>query len=219
MTYTPNVPQFNQTIGQTQAIINANFQYLNTSLQLNHTFNGNAIAGEAAGSHQEVQMPNTPTVEPTSNPTGIRNTIYSFQKNIATTPGTDNVNEVRTYDSATHWMLSHMWTDTIRGSFTTPGGSGLFNIATVPAGYWGIIYMYCASKQVFCQGGFIDDGTNVWGVSCAMDSTSSFSTSFVVKLNNTVSTPTGHVLNGSVSQSVYQGKTFNYVIMLRPAGI
>lgn len=58
MTYTPNTPQATQIIAATQPLIQGNFSYLDTALKVNHTFNGNGIGAEAAGSHQKLDFPN-----------------------------------------------------------------------------------------------------------------------------------------------------------------
>ncbi len=58
MVYTTSVPLANQQIAATQGPIQQNFAALNTSLQLNHTFNGNAIGAEADGSHSRLNFPN-----------------------------------------------------------------------------------------------------------------------------------------------------------------
>lgn len=72
MTYTPNVPQANQTISGTQQPILNNFGYINTTLQVEHVFNGNA-SGQADGTHNKVSMPsrNRPTL-----PAGCQGTYY-----------------------------------------------------------------------------------------------------------------------------------------------
>lgn len=51
MAYTPNVPLVNQTIAASRPIINANFQYLNTIFQVDHTFNDSA---PTEGLHKKV---------------------------------------------------------------------------------------------------------------------------------------------------------------------
>lgn len=89
MSYTPNVPQANQKIAATQAPIEANFQYVNTAMQVNHTFNGNALLGEAAGSHQKVACPNQADI--VSLPTGIAAIMYANAGNFYSYNGTKNV--------------------------------------------------------------------------------------------------------------------------------
>jgi hypothetical protein len=75
MSYTPNVPQANQQIAATQAPILNNFTYINTAMRVNHTWNGNAINTEAAGSHQRLDFPNQGS-DINTLPTGIAAVIY-----------------------------------------------------------------------------------------------------------------------------------------------
>jgi hypothetical protein len=58
MVYTVSVPLQNQQIAATQGPIQQNFAFINSSMQDNHTFNGNPIAGEPNGSHQKLEFPN-----------------------------------------------------------------------------------------------------------------------------------------------------------------
>src|SRR5574338_1201850 len=73
MTYTPNVPQSNQTIAQTTNPIKNNFTYLDTTLKVEHSFNGNA-PGVADGTHLHTSMPNQ--ADPGSLPTGTNGQYY-----------------------------------------------------------------------------------------------------------------------------------------------
>lgn len=81
MPYFNNTPLPTEKIASTQPKILANFAYLQTSLNLNHTFNGNAIGSEATGSHQRLDMPNQ-ALDITSLPTGIAAAVYSIGGNI-----------------------------------------------------------------------------------------------------------------------------------------
>jgi hypothetical protein len=81
MTYTPNVPQATQTIAFTQKLIQDNFTYVDTALKVNHTWNGNGISTEAAGSHQRLDMPNQ-LANIVALPTGINAVIYAIGGNI-----------------------------------------------------------------------------------------------------------------------------------------
>jgi hypothetical protein len=81
MSYTFNVPQASQVVGATQSPIQANFTYLNTALQVDHTFNNNAIAGEAAGSHQRLDFPNQGS-DIASLGTGIAAVLYAIGGNL-----------------------------------------------------------------------------------------------------------------------------------------
>jgi hypothetical protein len=81
MAYFNNTPLATEQIASTQPKILANFAQLQTSLNLNHTFNGNAIGSEASGSHQRLDMPNQ-ALDITSLPTGIAATVYAIGGNI-----------------------------------------------------------------------------------------------------------------------------------------
>ena len=78
MTYTPNVPQATQTIAFTQPIIEANFQYIDTAMKIDHAWNGNEINSQADGSHQKISLPNQPT-DIASLSTGIASVIYAIE--------------------------------------------------------------------------------------------------------------------------------------------
>lgn len=58
MAYTNNVPQGNQQIATTQPLIQANFGFIQTDLQVDHCFNGNGIGGQAEGTHKQIDLPN-----------------------------------------------------------------------------------------------------------------------------------------------------------------
>lgn len=73
MTYTPNVPQANQTIAQTTSPIRDNFTYLDDALQEEHSFNGSA-PGVLVGTHLRTSMPNQ--ADPGSLPAGTNGTYY-----------------------------------------------------------------------------------------------------------------------------------------------
>ncbi len=81
MTYTPNVPQATQTIASTQGPIEANFQYINTAMRIDHAWNGNEINSQADGSHQKISLPNQPT-DIASLGTGIASVIYAIGGNL-----------------------------------------------------------------------------------------------------------------------------------------
>lgn len=58
MTYTPNTPQASQTIAFTQPLIEANFTYIEDSVERDHAWQGNIIGTEEPGRHQKISMPN-----------------------------------------------------------------------------------------------------------------------------------------------------------------
>ena len=76
MTYTNNVPQGNQTIAETQSLIQDNFGFLQTSLRQDHNFNGlNPFGVQQEGTHIQVSMPNQ-SADPVALPTGCAGTYY-----------------------------------------------------------------------------------------------------------------------------------------------
>lgn len=75
MAYTNNVPQGNQTIAQTQPLILGNFGFIQTDLDVEHIFNGNAPFGtQAEGTHIQASMPNQ--ASPPALGTGIAGIYY-----------------------------------------------------------------------------------------------------------------------------------------------
>ncbi len=88
MTYTPNVPQATQTIASTQGPIEANFQYIDTAMKVDHAWNGNEINSQADGSHQKISLPNQPADITGALPTGIASIVYAIGGNIFAWNGT-----------------------------------------------------------------------------------------------------------------------------------
>lgn len=88
MTYTPNVPQATQTIAITQGPIEANFQYIDTAMKIDHAWNGNEINSQADGSHQKISLPNQPTDIIGALPTGIASILYAIGGNLFAWNGT-----------------------------------------------------------------------------------------------------------------------------------
>lgn len=86
MTYTANTPQATQIIAATQPLIQGNFSYLDTALKVNHTFNGNGIGAEAAGSHQKLDFPNQGS-DIAALPAGIAAVQYCIGGNLYTWNG------------------------------------------------------------------------------------------------------------------------------------
>lgn len=75
MAYDNNVPQANQTIAQTQPIINGNFAYIQQHLQDEHDFNGNVPAA-VTGVHKQASMPNRIGGDPVALPAGTNGMYY-----------------------------------------------------------------------------------------------------------------------------------------------
>lgn len=91
MSYTPNVPQANQTIASTTTPIRNNFSFLNTDLQVEHSFNGVPGGGVAEGVHLRTSMPNQ--ADPGSLPAGTSGQYYV------------RLARPRFYDGTTAWQL------------------------------------------------------------------------------------------------------------------
>lgn len=91
MPYTNNTPQATQTIAFTQPLIEDNFGYIAAEQRVNHTWTdnsgSNAIAGEADGSHQELNMPNQLADITGALPTGIAAIMYAKGGNLYTWNG------------------------------------------------------------------------------------------------------------------------------------
>lgn len=75
MAYDNNVPQANQTIAQTQPIINGNFAYIQQHLQDEHDFNGN-VPSAVTGVHKQASMPNRIGGDPGALPAGTNGMYY-----------------------------------------------------------------------------------------------------------------------------------------------
>lgn len=74
MAYTSNIPQGNQQIATTQPLIQANFGFIQSDLQVEHQFNGN-VSGQAEGTHLKASMPNI--TDPSSLPAGTNGIYYT----------------------------------------------------------------------------------------------------------------------------------------------
>jgi hypothetical protein len=139
MAYTVSVPLPNQKIAATQAPIQANFAFINSAMQDNHTFNGNPIAGEADGSHQRLDFPNQVS-DIGVLPSGIAAVEYCKGGNIFSYNGTKN--PMSGYSGS--------------GTNTFPG---TFPIVTVPADSIGfLVVQNTVSGGTFFNIGFMSIG-------------------------------------------------------------
>jgi hypothetical protein len=73
MVYTNNIPQGNQQVATTQPLIQGNFEFIQTDLQVEHSFNGN-VGGLTEGVHLKASMPNQ--ADPVSLPAGTNGMYY-----------------------------------------------------------------------------------------------------------------------------------------------
>jgi len=113
MTYNNAVPQGNQQIAATQAPILGNFSYIDTAMKIDHAWNGNEIASQAAGSHQQIQMPNQAVDWAVSN-AGIAATLYCKGGNLF------SYNGVKNAVSAVSVTGSQLITTVVTTLFTVP---------------------------------------------------------------------------------------------------
>lgn len=195
MTYTPAVPQANQTIASTQSPIEQNFQYLNTAFQYEHNFN-NVLPGIQLGSHQSASMPNLGGLP--SFGTGIDGVYYV------------NGGDAR-YNNGTDYQLN-VWGQVLTGTYTLPNSSAITKIVTLPSGVFGVIYFYSLQNLSVFSGSFVTgvrSGNNTVAVG---NNAAIISVEAPVILIANLST---FDLNGQAWDSSTQGRTYKWVITYR----
>jgi hypothetical protein len=79
MTYTTNMPLVGQNINVTQPLIEANFNYLNTYLGVDHT----QLNGTPIGTHQAIHLERQGTVFPGIDPTTTSSELGFYARNDA----------------------------------------------------------------------------------------------------------------------------------------
>lgn len=89
MAYTNNVPQGNQTIASTTDPIRNNFAFIQTDLQVEHSFNNNS-PGVAEGVHLKASMPHLSPTPSGALPTGTSGMYYVRSGTPRFYDGTDN---------------------------------------------------------------------------------------------------------------------------------
>ena len=126
MSYTPNVPQANQTIASTTTPIRNNFTFINADLQVEHTFNGNTAAAE--GTHTKCSMPGIATP---SLPAGCDGSYY-----------VSNTTSNAKYVTASNNYTLSIYTSLLRGNVSINlAGTNL----PVDANTAGTVWLYNAS--------------------------------------------------------------------------
>lgn len=131
MSYTPNVPQANQTIASTTTPIRNNFTFINTDLQVDHSFNGNSTGAE--GTHLQCRMKGQ-----ASPPALLTNNNGAYYVDTST-PG-----NAQFWDGTNSYKMN-LWRDIITGSFTAnPGGTVAIGLTpgSLPAGVFGELFIY-----------------------------------------------------------------------------
>ncbi len=99
MPYTPNVPQANEQIADTQVPILQNFEYIQTTMQVEHQWNGGPnVTPTPDGTHLQVSMP--AQASPSVLPAGISGIFYT------TLSATPPAGYPRFFDGTTRWHFS-----------------------------------------------------------------------------------------------------------------
>lgn len=127
MTYTSNTPQSNQTIASTTTPIRNNFTFINTDLQVDHSFNGNSTGAE--GTHLQCRMKGQ-----ASHPTLLANNNGAYY--------VDTQNNAQFWDGTNSYKMN-LWRDIITGTVTigsinTPVSIG----ASIPNQVFGELFIY-----------------------------------------------------------------------------
>lgn len=197
MAYTNNVPQGNQTIATTQPIINANFQFIQTGVSVEHNFNASGSGSDMY--HLKASMPNR-ALSPAL-PAGT-NGIYFVSSGAG-----------YFYDGTNNYQLS-IWTGVLKGTFVMSGTLNTpVNVVAIPASVFGVAYFYdiASTLKIVTSGQFVSDGASVYGMSNLSDSTNTDTPVELVTNSGVLD------LKAATPSSLYAGKTFNYVILYRPA--
>lgn len=166
MTYTPNVPQVNQTIAQTTNPIRDNFTFIETDARVEHSFNGNA-PGVAEGAHLRASMPNQ--ADPGSLPAGTNGQYYV------------NTARPKFYDGTTAWQLqiTNLFQLSTAGNVAlTTSNTTFFNAPANSCGYYFLIPPAgISASDASAMGQFVSGATSVVHVGTVSDPGISISTS------------------------------------------
>lgn len=157
MAYTSNVPQANQTIASTTTPIRNNFTFINTDLQVDHSFNGNSTGAE--GTHLQCRMKGQG-----SPPTLLTNNNGAYYVDTAT-PG-----NAQFYDGTNSYKMN-LWRDIITGTvtFSSINTNTLIGLApgALPNQVFGVIYFYGPTSGinttniVCCQNVFVTTSSQI----------------------------------------------------------
>lgn len=88
MAYLPNIPQSTDIIASSQPDILGNFQYIQTTMQVDHTWNSNPITD---GTHTKVSLPNQLSDITGALPAGIADIVYAIGGNLYAWNGTSKI--------------------------------------------------------------------------------------------------------------------------------
>jgi len=143
MSYTPNVPQANQQIASTQSPIQSNFTVIQTNMQQDHSWNGNAINSQTDGTHQQVQLPNIS--DPSALGTGINGVYYC------------NSGNPKFYNGAVNYLNFSPVQYFQKAGLIALNSSGFTTILTIPGNSCGnyIIFLPNSSLHAYAIGQFI----------------------------------------------------------------
>lgn len=197
--YTNNVPQKNQTIAQTTDPIRNNFAFLDDAIDQEHNFD---ITDPTKTYHKQAAMPDIGSA-PVAVPAGTNGMYYVIGS------------EARFLDDAPiDWKLN-IWTTQLKGSVTSPSNSSNFTISAIPANVFGVVYFYRTSiPYAVFSGQFASDSTTVHGFNNRVLINGS-STDNPIELQNNPGT--NLALRGSCASSTFQNKSYNYLILYKPA--
>lgn len=139
MAYTNNVPQGNQTIASTTDPIRNNFAFIQTDLQVEHSFNNNA-PGVAEGVHLQASMPHLSPTPSGALPTGTTGIYYMRS-------GTP-----RFYDGTNNWQIQITQQPQVVITGTVSLTTSYTNVFTVPTFSYGSYFISPASGSGISAG-------------------------------------------------------------------
>lgn len=195
MAYTNNVPQPNQTIAETQPIIQANFGFLENGIGQEHNFDDSGSGADMY--HLQTSMPNQ-ALSPAL-PSGTNGVFFVSGGN------------PYFFDGTTNWQLNEA-EGIITGTFNCT--TSFTPIALLPANSVGTILLYNPLLAV-SSGQFVTDGTKAYGW-CNLLQDQLTTVDIAVELDNNSPSLSlrGRAFAGDGAPFV---GTYKYQIFLRPA--
>lgn len=195
MAYTNNIPQGNQQIATTQPLIQANFGFLQNSINTEHNFNSSGSGNDTF--HLRASMPNQ--ADPVSLPAGTNGQFYV------------NGGVAKYYDGSNRFILNQ-YTGFLSGSFVI-STSGAVTIASVPANVLGSGIIFKAGTvgtSVVMPFSFFTDATKCYAFSSRIKVNGS-SDDYPVEMNNSNATLN---ISGVRFSSAWNG-TYNFQLWYR----
>lgn len=170
MPYNNNVPLINQTIAASQPIINNNFMFIQSDLQVEHQFNGN-VAGQLEGTHLKASMPNMALFSGAL-PAGCNGSYYVSSGNSFF------------YDGTRNWQLNGFQGVLLGANWNAT--SSYTNIIAVPAHTLGIILLQnnTTGRLAGQMGCYISDGSTCSAFATGMVINGQSGDRYVAELNN-----------------------------------